>query len=176
MNYNETKDALDKFAKYVIQQARSNLTKKKKNLSKNLYNSLKYDLDEKDDGLYLTIYMDEYGEFIDKGVKGANPSLVKNGKQKAPNSPYRYKFKKPPHGFIMNWAKQRNFRLRDSKGRFSKGNYRAIGFVLQKFIFAQGIKPSYFFTKPFKQAFKRLPEGLGEAFAKDIINITIETE
>jgi hypothetical protein len=176
MNYTETKEALDKFAKYVIQQARTNLTKKKKNLSNNLYKSLKYDLTEKEDGLYLTIYMDEYGDFIDQGVKGANPSLVKNGKQKAPNSPFRYKNKKPPQKFIEQWAKARNFRLRDAKGRFKKGNYRSIGFVLQKFIFAQGIKPSFFFTKPFKQAFKRLPEGLAEAFTQDIINITLETE
>lgn len=176
MNFKETREELNKFAKYVIQQSRSNLTKGKKNNTSELYKSLKYDIDEKEDGIYLNIYMSDYGDFVDKGVKGANPSLVKNGKQKAPNSPFKYTNKKPPASFISQWAKQKNFRLRDKKGRFKKGNYRAIGFVLQKFIFAQGIRPSFFFTKPFKQAFKRLPEDLTKAFATDLINITIEQE
>ena len=175
MDFKQTKEELNKFAKYVIQQARTNLTKQKKNNTSNLYKSLKYKVNEKNDGLYLDIYMDEYGDFVDQGVKGANTSLVKNGKQKAPNSPFKYTNKKPPQKFIEQWAKARNFRLRDKKGRFAKGNYRSIGFVLQKFIFAQGIKPSFFFTKPFKKAFTRLPSELGEAFAKDIINITIDT-
>jgi hypothetical protein len=29
--------------------------------------------------------MEYYGQFIDEGVKGAMPSMVKNGNQKAPN-------------------------------------------------------------------------------------------
>ena len=40
MQLKETKDILNKFAKYVIQQSRTNLTKGKKNSSKALYNSL----------------------------------------------------------------------------------------------------------------------------------------
>jgi hypothetical protein len=36
---------LTKFAKYVIQQARTNLTKGKHNFSKELYNSLQYELE-----------------------------------------------------------------------------------------------------------------------------------
>ena len=35
---------LNRFAKYVIQQSRTNLTKGKKNSSKALYNSLDYDI------------------------------------------------------------------------------------------------------------------------------------
>lgn len=174
MDFKKTREELSKFAKYVIQQSRSNLTKGKKNNTSELYKSLRYDINEKDDGIYLTIYMSDYGDFVDKGVKGANPGLVKNGKQKAPNSPFKYTNKKPPQSFIRKWAKDRNFRLRDAKGRFAKGNYNAIGYVLQKFIFAQGIKPSFFFTKPFKQAFKRLPEDIAKAFSTDLINITIE--
>ena len=42
MQLKETKEALNKFGKYVVQQARSNLTKRKMNVSKDLYDSLKY--------------------------------------------------------------------------------------------------------------------------------------
>ena len=72
---------------------------------------------------------------------------------------------------IADWAKKRNIRLRDKEGKFKKGNYRTIGFILQRSIFAQGIKPSMFFTKPFLAAFDRYPELLSKAFAQDITDI-----
>ena len=162
---------LQAFGKYVVQQSRSNLTKQKHNVSKDLYNSIHYDLTEKNGNYDLAFIMDEYGTFLDKGVKGANPSLVKGGKQKGGNSPYSFKSKRPPMQPLADWAKKRNIRLRDKEGKFKKGNYRTIGFILQRSIFAQGIKPSMFFTKPFLVAFDRYPQLLTKAFAQDIIDI-----
>ena len=140
---------LQSFGKYVVQQSRSNLTKQKHNVSKDLYNSIHYKLEEKNGNFDLAFIMDEYGTFLDKGVKGANPSLVKGGKQKGGNSPYSFKNKRPPMQPIADWAKKRNIRLRDKEGKFKKGNYRTIGFILQRSIFAQGIKPSMFFKFSF---------------------------
>ncbi len=162
---------LQAFGKYVVQQSRSNLTKQKHNVTKDLYNSIHYKLDEKNGNFDLAFIMDEYGTFLDKGVKGADPSLVKNGKQKGGNSPYSFKSKRPPMQPLADWAKKRNIRLRDKEGKFKKGNYRTIGFILQRSIFAQGIKPSMFFTKPFLAAFDRYPQLLTKAFAQDIIDI-----
>ena len=162
---------LQSFGKYVVQQSRSNLTKQKHNVSKELYNSIHYKLEEKNGNFDLAFIMDEYGTFLDKGVKGANPSLVKGGKQKGGNSPYSFRNKRPPMQPIADWAKKRNIRLRDKEGKFKKGNYRTIGFILQRSIFAQGIKPSMFFTKPFLAAFDRYPELLSKAFAQDITDI-----
>jgi hypothetical protein len=162
---------LQSFGKYVVQQSRSNLTKQKHNVTRDLYNSIHYDLTEKNGNFDLAFIMDEYGTFLDKGVKGANPSLVKDGKQKGRNSPYSFKVKRPPMQPLADWAKKRNIRLRDKEGKFKKGNYRTIGFILQRSIFAQGIKPSLFFTKPFLTAFDRYPELLSKAFAQDIIDI-----
>ncbi len=171
---------LQSFGKYVVQQSRSNLTRQKHNVSKDLYNSIHYDLTEKNGNYDLAFIMEEYGTFLDKGVKGADPSLVDNdetgkkGKQKGGNSPYSFKLKKPPMQPLADWAKKRNIRLRDEKGKFKKGNYRTIGFILQRSIFAQGIKPSMFFTKPFLVAFDRYPQLLTKAFAQDIIDILKE--
>ncbi len=162
---------LQSFGKYVVQQSRSNLTKQKHNVSKDLYNSIHYKLEENNGNFDLAFIMDEYGTFLDKGVKGANPSLVKGGKQKGSNSPYSFRNKRPPMQPIADWAKKINIRLRDKEGKFKKGNYRTIGFILQRSIFAQGIKPSMFFTKPFLAAFDRYPQLLSKAFAQDIIDI-----
>lgn len=162
---------LQSFGKYVVQQSRSNLTKQKHNVTRDLYDSIHYDLTEKNGNYDLAFIMDEYGTFLDKGVKGANPSLVKDGKQKGRNSPYSFRNKRPPMQPLADWAKKRNIRLRDEKGRFKKGNYRTIGFILQRSIFAQGIKPSLFFTKPFEVAFERYKKGIKKSFMQDIIDL-----
>jgi hypothetical protein len=163
-----TGKALSEFGKYVIKQSRANLTRANAKYKGNLYNSLAYKLNTSKQSFSLSFEMEDYGEFIDEGVKGANPALVKNGKQKAPNSKFSFKTKKPPMKPLMEWAKAKNIRLRDDKGKFKKGNYRTIGFILQNRIFAQGIKPTMFFTKAFKGAFERLPEDIVTAYNLDL--------
>ena len=60
----EFEKALEKYGKYVVQQARSNLTKKKQNASKELYNSLSFKV-QKNSVLFDML---EYGAFQDEGV------------------------------------------------------------------------------------------------------------
>ena len=175
----ELSDEFRKFGSYVVQQSRSNLTKNKDNVSKQLYNSIKYELTEKDNTYSLAFIMQEYGMFLDKGVRGADPSLVKNGKQKGASSPFSYKSKMPPMNDIRSWAKARNIRLRDKEGKYKKGNYTTIGFILQKRIFAQGIKPTMFFTKPFEKAIKIYTPLLQTALGRDIdelIRLNVELQ
>ena len=169
MQLNEVNKTLNKFGKYVVSQSRANLTRGKKNYTNNLYESITYIVEEDSSRIYFE--MDDYGMFQDQGVKGKNPKLVKNGKQKAPNSKFSFKNKMPPQKPLREWAKSKNIRLRDSKGKYQKGSYQTIGFILQKRIFAQGIKPSLFFTKPFAKAFKNLPPELGNSFGIDIEKI-----
>jgi len=162
------KQVIEKFGKYVVQQSRNNLTRGQKNVSKELYNSVGYDSKASKNSFQLEFYMEQYGMFLDKGVRGANPSLVKNGKQKAPLSPFRYKNKMPPMESILNWVRFRRIRLRDDKGRFKAGSYRSIAFIIQKRIYAQGLKPTMWFTRPFLRAFESLPDDLVEAYAIDV--------
>ena len=158
----EAQDELNKFAKYVIQQSRSNLTKGKKNVSKDLYNSLGYKLNETSKGATLGFEMDGYGNFVDKGVQG------KSSSSKAPNSPYRYGTGSGKKGGltkgINEWVKRRGIQFRDKKnGRFL--SYKSTSFLIARSIYQKGVKPSLFFTKPFIAAFKRLPDDLVEAYS-----------
>lgn len=155
-------EALEDFKKYVIQQARTNLTKGKKNVDKKLYNSLQGFVEKSPAGFRLYFEMEDYGMFQDKGV---------SGKKRKYDTPFSYKNKKPPIGPLAQWAKKKNIRLRDEQGRFKKGNYNTIGFLISRSIFEKGLKPSLFFTKPFERAIKRLPEDLQEAFGEDIKNM-----
>jgi hypothetical protein len=187
MQLDETRDALNKFAKYVIQQSKNNLSKSKKNFSKQLYNSLDYDLNVSKNSFSLSILMEDYGVFQDKGVKGKDPSKVsKNAKikgQQAPNSPYKFgsgNYSGQWSSFVGKlevWAKRKNIRLRDEKGRFKRGNYKTIAQVIAGNIYNRGIKPSMFFTTPFQKAFKDLPEELILSFGLDLerfIDFTIK--
>lgn len=169
-NLIEVKSVLQRFSKRVISRSRANLTRGKKNVNKTLWNSLGSKIKVSSDRFLVSFVMEDYGIFQDKGVKGANPSLVKGGIQKAPNAPFRFKTKMPPVDAIAQWAKDKRIRFRDEKGQFAKGTFRTIGFVFQKRIFAQGIKPSLFFTKPFESAFKDLPRELLKGLTKDIRN------
>ena len=70
MELQDTRDILNSFAKFVIQQSRSNLTKGKKNVSKALYNSLDYKILSDNSGFILQFLMEEYGAYQDQGVSG----------------------------------------------------------------------------------------------------------
>lgn len=154
---------LNDFAKSIVKQSRSNLTRNKKNASKSLYNSLGYDLETHRQSFSLSFEMDSYGMFVDQGVKG------KKNQSKAPQSPFKFRGKSSNGKFekeIDGWIKRRGIKGRDKKGRFIKR--KSLNFLIRRSIINNGIKPSLFFTKPFERAFKRLPNEVVEKFGLDI--------
>ena len=152
-----TKEYLNAFAKYVIQQSRSNLSKQNKNVDKKLYNSLDKEIEVGANSFRLAFLMEDYGTFQDKGVSGT---------QKKYNTPFSYKSKKPPLKPITDWVKKRRFQFRKDNGKFM--SYQSTAFLVRNGIFKNGIKPSLFFTKPFDKAFERLPDELIEAYGLDV--------
>ena len=99
-------EELNRFAKYVISQSRANLTRGKKNSSKELYNSLKGDVKVSKNSFQLSFLMEEYGLFQDKGVSG-----VKNKY----NTPYKYTNKMPPPSKLDKWIVRKGIAKRDAK-------------------------------------------------------------
>ena len=165
-----TERVLNEFKKFVIQQSRSRLTKGRKKYgsykdTNKLYNSIKGEVSViKNNAFSLSFFMEDYGKFQDKGVSGT---------EKKYDTPFSYKSKMPPIEPLAKWAKRKGLKLRDSKGKFKKGwnndsSYRTIGFLISRSIQRKGLKPSLFFTKPFEQAFKKLPDELLEAYGLDV--------
>ena len=165
-------EALEKYAKYVIQQSRSNLTKAKKGGGK-LYNSLQYQIDSP----RVKFLSEDYGVFVDQGVRGDNPAKVSpNARirgQQAPNSKFRFGSGKSPKTFkqfvnkMSIWAKAKNLRFRDDKGRFTRGNYRSMGYVIASNIYNRGIRPTMYFTKPFERGIELYGDEIVEAYLED---------
>lgn len=163
MNFSKTQEALNKFAKYVIQQSRTNLTKQKKNASKNLYNSLGYDLKVNPNSFSLEFYMADYGAFIDEGVRGSKSVYPESAQSRFE---FSGRFKMIPTSALDKWTVSKGIAPRDEKGRFI--DRQSLKFALAKSIYQKGIKASLFFTKPFEKAFTNLPIDVVEAFALDI--------
>ncbi len=162
MRLEKTEAALEAFKKFVIQQSRTRLSKSNKNVSKELYNSLKGNIKVMPNSIAVEFEMEDYGIFQDKGVSGT---------EKKYNTPYSYKSKMPPVKPLADWAKSRNIRLRDEKGKFKKGSYNTIGFLIARSIYRKGIRATMFFTKPFEAALPLFEDDILEGFLEDNLNL-----
>jgi hypothetical protein len=155
---------LDRFGKYIVQQARANLTRKNKNVSKDLYNSIKWESDASQTGASFSasLSMLPYGDFQDKGVKArtspikarrtAHSALVARDRQEA----------RRVIESINKWVKARRIQFRDKKGKFM--SYDSTAFLVSRSIYRKGIPASFFYSRPFGLAFQKLPAELVEAF------------
>ena len=173
----EFEKALEKYAKYVIQQARSNLTKGKKNYSKKLYNSLSYKVSKKG----VLFPMEQYGLFQDEGVKGKDPSKVSpNAKikgQQAPNSQYKFGSGTSKGTFkqftalMAEYAQKKNIRFRDAEGKYSKGGFKSVGYIIASNIYNRGLRPTMFFTKPFEAGLDKFSDDIVLGFIDDNLKL-----
>jgi hypothetical protein len=151
------KEELNRFAKYVISQSRANLTRQKKNSSKELYNSLDSNVKVSKNSFELSFMMEDYGVFQDKGVSGV---------KKKYNTKYSYTTKMPPPSKMDKWIVKKGIAPRDKNGKFI--SRKSLQFMIARSIFNNGIKPSLFFTKPFEKAFKNIDKDLVKAYRLDI--------
>ena len=153
--FSEVQKEMSRFGKSVIKQSRSNLTRKGHNDTKDLYNSLDFELNVHKNSFSLSFYMAEYGAYQDQGVRGAYSNT------RAPKSPFRYKRNKPIGGKpFEKWAKRKGISP----------------WAVARSVWSKGMKPTMFFTKPFENAFLQLPEELIEQFGLDIDQFLEDTQ
>ena len=159
MDKSEVQKELDKFRDYVVSQSRRNLSMLRKNSSKRLYQSIQGKVKAMPNSISIDFKMEDYGVFQDAGVSGV---------KKKYNTPYSYKSKMPPPKAFDKWIVKKGLAPRD-KGKF-KGR-KSLSFAIARSVFMNGIKPSLFFTKPFEDAYKRLPEELVEKYGLDALKL-----
>jgi len=160
----ELENILAEFAEHVIAGAKRNLKTKGKNASNNLSDSLDYNVKVSKNSIQVDILGEDYLPFIDKGVSGV---------KKKYNTPFSYKSKgglkgMPPPSAFDKWNIRRGRADRDEKGRFL--SRKQLNFKTAVGVFYYGIEPSKFFTTPFENAFKSLPDEIIEAYGLDVEN------
>ena len=166
MKFKNVDDIITKYAKYVVQQSKTNLTKDKKG-GGDLYNSVSYKIDKSEDDFLLDFLMEDYGAFVDRGVKGKTSTYPQTS---AALSKFQYGSGTGPKGGltkgINTWLKKKRFQFRDKQGRFM--SYESMTYLIARSIYNKGLKANLFFTKPFEAGLKRLPDDLIKGFALDI--------
>tara|TARA_R100000935_G_scaffold10084_1_gene20126 strand:+ start:1243 stop:1800 length:558 start_codon:yes stop_codon:yes gene_type:complete len=175
MNLENLDKILNKYGKEVVAQAKENLQNADPSKGGGaLEDSISYELDTEKDFFLLDFLMESYGKFVDQGVQGKDPNEIyknnddKKGVQKAPLSKFKYTNKMPPMQILADWAKKKNIRFRNKLGQYQKGTNIQMGFALQRSIYYQGIKPTFFFSKPYNRMLKKLDNEIFKAFVLDI--------
>lgn len=163
MSINVT-STFDKFGKYVVQQAKSNLTRKKKNASKELYNSISYDIKQSKNSFEFSISMEDYGIYIDRGVEGVGgPGW---DKRVVKYNDFKYRNKRPPSKAFNGWVIRRGIAPRDKNGKFI--SRKSIMFAIANSVYHRGLETTEFFTLPFTRAFDKLPDEVIDAYGLDM--------
>ena len=82
----------------------------------NLRQSVKFTTDIFGESFVTELYLADYYDFINKGVRGAEST------EKAPDSPYSYKDKQPPISALKEWSQRKGLDVwAVSKSIFNKG-------------------------------------------------------
>tara|TARA_R110000765_G_scaffold7314_2_gene23892 strand:- start:132 stop:701 length:570 start_codon:yes stop_codon:yes gene_type:complete len=184
MDSKNLKEVLDKYGKYVVQQAKSNLTKDKDKYGGNkgggaLYSIELYKLDREPSFFLLDFLMEDYAPFVDKGVRGKTSTYPETA---SAMSKFQYGSGTGKKGGLTNaiynpstktgWLKKKKFQWKDKKtGKFM--SYETMSFLIARSIYNKGLKANLFFTKPFEKGLERLGDDLFEAFTLDIENAII---
>lgn len=161
----EFKKALEKYAKFVINKSRQNLQKGGKYGTYNKSGALSKSLEYRIKGDKVSFLSEDYGEYIDKGVKGAKSTYPESSA-----SPFRYRNLKPPAEVFEKWIKKSNIQGRDKKtGRFI--TRQSLSYIIANSIYSKGIKATMFFTKPFEEALPLFEDEFLEGFLNDNLEI-----
>ena len=171
---NQTKEYLDRFGKFIVQQSRTNLSKKKKKDTSALYNSISYELKVSKNSFQLSFKMEDYGIFVDKGVKGVSSS------SKAPNSPFKFGSGSGRAGGLTRgidgWVKRKRIQFKErGTGRFM--SYDQTSYLIRNSIWNKGLETTNFFERPFELAFQKLPDELIEQYGlefEDLLKFTLK--
>jgi len=153
-------EALEKYANYVIQQSRANLTRKGQKASGKLYQSLGYKIQ----GSKVKFESEEYGVYQDQGVRGAKSTYSESSK-----SPFRYTSKMPPSRVFDKWTVKKGIAPRDEQGRFI--NRKSLNYLIARSIYKKGIRATMFFTKPFERGLDLYGDEIVAGYIEDNFKI-----
>ena len=157
-------EALEEYANYVIIKAKENLAKGGKfgsyDKSGALSNSLSYKIEKGK----VSFLGENYGVFLDQGVKGAKSTYPESR-----TSSHKYTNKMPPSSVFDKWSIKSGIAPRDKKGRFIKR--KSLNFLIARSIYKKGIRATMFFTKPFEDALPLFEDTMAEAFLEDNLKI-----
>ena len=167
----EVEKELREFGERVHKKARDILKQKDKNTSGALSKSLDFEIKKMPNTISLTLFWEDYGKFVDEGVKGVGGTKADGTKwklKKVFGTNNKYKDKRPPKDAFNGWTIRRGLAPRDKKGRFLKRN--SLLYMIANSVYHTGLETTHFFTKPFRDEFLSLSDKLNESYSLEIEN------
>jgi hypothetical protein len=167
-----TQKALKDFGEEVVKISKSKLKG-----NGDLKKSIDYDLQVGKRSFDLDFEMEEYGVFQDWGVQGAAPEKLPekskwHGINRAPHSHFKFGTGTAPKNqfklAINGWMIRKGIAPRSKDGKFT--SRKTMAFFIRRTIYLAGITPKKFFSDPFEQQYKKLPNKVVEAYGLDIEN------
>tara|TARA_R110000822_G_scaffold80558_1_gene191944 strand:- start:157 stop:735 length:579 start_codon:yes stop_codon:yes gene_type:complete len=172
---------LKSFGQQVVDESQRNLYLSKGSTA--LEMSIRFEVVPDAKGFTTRFYMDNYGEYLDKGVSGNKKEVsFEDYKGKIRSSPYRYTTKGPPIDILSKWIKRKGIKPKGlgrgrSKSYTSKSGKKVKGtgqylsgfaYLISRKIKREGIKSLSFFQKPLGIEYELLKENFLKELKLDI--------
>lgn len=177
-DFKKTELAIHRFADGVVTKAKINLQKSKATGS--LMRKVRHELKVSKQGnrvssFQLRFLYPDYGEYLDRGVTGAESGGYKGLPRKDRSGGtkiFAFKGIKPARAHvesIKKWFPFKGIRARGKDGKFTKAPnaVNSLAFAIATSTLKKGIKPRNWFSKAFERQFKKGSRDMTKAFALD---------
>ena len=188
MSTTNIENYLESFAKQVVLDARKNLAASKGDTE--LSKTIRFKILNTFDGITIQFLMDEYGSYVDKGVKGKG-GVIKSGEYKGnwggrrwyttwkgrrKDSPFKFGTGTGAKGGLtkglFSWIKKKGIKGRDKKGRFI--SHKSLSIAMARSIYIRGIHGISFFQNSLGKNYKNFEIGILQSLKDDILqSITV---
>lgn len=158
MEWKNTKLILDEFGKQFIDAYRSGLDAKNANASRDLYNSLNFEVKIGKQSINLDILLNDYWKYLEYGCKGTETSY--------PEAYYPAHF--PPTKAIEEWIKIKPVIPEQRNGKLP--TQKQLAYLISRSIYQKGIEPRFIFRDAVDDVWEQLKDALNEAIEKDVEN------
>ena len=164
---------LASFADLLIKEMQANLDQQNKNASSVLRQSISLTLGDKE----VSISMEDYWKFVDKGVQGNGKGRTRGKRLKGVGSPFKYKDKMPPVSALKKYIMDKGISIKgySDQKRSLRKNIRTrknnpldnAAYLMARSIQQYGVEGSFFYSdvvnqKAIKQLVMKAERTLGQ--------------
>jgi hypothetical protein len=145
---------LASFADLLIKEMQANLDQQNKNASSVLRQSISLTLGDKE----VSISMEDYWKFVDKGVQGNGKGRTRGKRLKGVGSPFKYKDKMPPVSALKKYIMDKGISIKgySDQKRSLRKNIRTrknnpldnAAYLMARSIQQYGVEGSFFYSVP----------------------------
>jgi hypothetical protein len=172
LTFDALEEVLVKYGELLVKGFQDELNKSDANASGAGSSSIRFEFEKLGNNYEVAIFMSDYLKYVDEGVQGIN-----KGRNVAPNSPFKFKFKNPSKSHVEaleKWIKEKNVTalITAPKGISQKTSNKSLAYAIGYSIKQRGIRSTYFKKKTVEKIIDDMKAEIALAAGNDMrINI-----